>query len=87
LQTPRVNEDRLKEDRLKTVSGKNFVKICRIKPGIDMCPYPDPVLISFSQLTSVHPETIFGHMQVSNSEIGNFGLAQGNQRIALKTYA
>ncbi len=31
-------------------------------------------------------ETMFGHIHVSNSEIGYFGQAQGNQRIVLKTY-
>jgi len=35
-----------------------------------------------------NPETNFGHMQVSNSEIGNFGQAQVNQGIARKhTYS
>ncbi|MDQ1331372.1 MAG: Prepilin-type N-terminal cleavage/methylation protein [Thermodesulfobacteriota bacterium] len=33
-------------------------------------------------LLGVRPETIFGHMQVFNSEIGNFGQAQRNQGIA-----
>ncbi len=33
-------------------------------------------------VVSVHPETKYGHIQVSNSEIGNFGQAQGNQGIA-----